>query len=80
MVTTTRQRGAGRGQDRISGGRCATTIETWQAIWEDSGLQDRVVKICQTDPRKEVKDRRETGFTLLGQRYMMGFGWYHARK
>jgi len=23
---------------------------------------------------------RETGFTLLGRRYMMGFGWYHARK
>jgi len=21
-----------------------------------------------------------TGFALLGQRYMMGFGWYHARK
>jgi len=21
-----------------------------------------------------------TGFTLLGRRYMMGFGWYHARK
>ena len=23
---------------------------------------------------------RETGFTVLGQRHMMSFGWYHARK
>jgi len=21
-----------------------------------------------------------TGFALLGRRYMMGFGWYHAHK
>jgi SAM-dependent methyltransferase len=33
------------------------TAATWQALWEASGLQDRVVKLCQIDPRKEVKDR-----------------------
>ena len=33
------------------------TIETWQALWEASGLQERVVRICQTDPRTEVKSR-----------------------
>jgi ubiquinone/menaquinone biosynthesis C-methylase UbiE len=33
------------------------TAATWQALWEESGLQDRVVKLCQIDPRKEVKDR-----------------------
>ena len=33
------------------------TIETWQALWEASGLQDRVVKICQVDARTEVKSR-----------------------
>lgn len=38
-------------------GPAISTRETWQALWEESGLQDRVVKICQVDPRKEVKDR-----------------------
>jgi ubiquinone/menaquinone biosynthesis C-methylase UbiE len=33
------------------------TIEAWQALWEASGLQERVVRICQTDPRKEIKSR-----------------------
>ena len=32
-------------------------LETWQTLWEASGLQDRVVQVCQTDPRKEIKDR-----------------------
>jgi arsenite methyltransferase len=35
------------------------TIETWQALWEASGLQERVVRIHQTDPRKEIKDRMQ---------------------
>jgi ubiquinone/menaquinone biosynthesis C-methylase UbiE len=30
---------------------------TWQALWEESGLKDRVVRICQLDPRREIKDR-----------------------
>ncbi|MGA9348862.1 MAG: class I SAM-dependent methyltransferase [Anaerolineae bacterium] len=34
-----------------------STLETWQALWEASGLQERVVRICQTDSRKEVKSR-----------------------
>ncbi|MFB0534953.1 MAG: class I SAM-dependent methyltransferase [Anaerolineae bacterium] len=33
------------------------TAATWQALWEESGLQDRVVRLCQIDPRTEVKDR-----------------------
>ena len=33
------------------------TAATWQALWEESGLQDRVVRIHQIDPRAEVKDR-----------------------
>lgn len=33
------------------------THETWQALWVASGLQDRVVKICQVDARTEVKSR-----------------------
>jgi SAM-dependent methyltransferase len=34
-----------------------STVETWQALWEESGLQDRVVKVCQVDARTEVKSR-----------------------
>ena len=44
-----------------------STLETWQAIWAASGLQDRVVKICQTDPRKEVKDRMQ----WIGWRWLL---------
>jgi len=31
------------------------TIETWQSLWEASGLQDRAVKICQIDGRQEIR-------------------------
>jgi SAM-dependent methyltransferase len=30
---------------------------TWQALWEESGLRDRVVRLRQLDPRTEVRDR-----------------------
>jgi len=30
---------------------------TWQALWEESGLRDREVRLCQINPRTEVKDR-----------------------
>ena len=33
------------------------TAATWQALWEESGLRDRVVRLHQIDPRTEVKDR-----------------------
>jgi ubiquinone/menaquinone biosynthesis C-methylase UbiE len=33
------------------------TLEIWRALWEASGLQERVVKICQVDARAEVKSR-----------------------
>jgi SAM-dependent methyltransferase len=29
----------------------------WQALWEESGLRDRVVRLRQLDPRTEVRDR-----------------------
>jgi len=35
------------------------TIEIWQALWESSGLQERVVKIHQIDARAEIKSRLE---------------------
>jgi SAM-dependent methyltransferase len=30
---------------------------TWQALWEASGVQDRVVRFYQVDPRAEVRSR-----------------------
>ncbi len=43
------------------------TIETWQALWEASGLQDRAVKICQVDARQEIKDRMQ----WIGWRWLL---------
>jgi arsenite methyltransferase len=33
------------------------TAEAWQALWEGSGLQDRVVRTYQIDARSEIKSR-----------------------
>jgi ubiquinone/menaquinone biosynthesis C-methylase UbiE len=44
-----------------------STLETWQAIWEASGLQDRVVKINQVDARQEIKDRMQ----WIGWRWLL---------
>ena len=30
---------------------------TWQALWEESGLRDRVVRLHRADPRTEVRSR-----------------------
>jgi ubiquinone/menaquinone biosynthesis C-methylase UbiE len=32
-------------------------LETWQTLWEASGLQDRVVRIHQIDARQEIRGR-----------------------
>jgi SAM-dependent methyltransferase len=44
------------------------TQETWQALWEASGLQERVVKVCQVDARTEVKSRIQ----WIGWRWILG--------
>jgi len=46
-----------RAQASLSLGTDILTAATWQALWEESGLRDRVVRIHQIDPRTEVKDR-----------------------
>ncbi len=38
-------------------GPCVPTMETWQALWEASGLQERVVRTHQVDARTEVQSR-----------------------
>jgi arsenite methyltransferase len=32
-------------------------VQTWQALWEASGLQDRVIRLHQIDARHEIRDR-----------------------
>jgi ubiquinone/menaquinone biosynthesis C-methylase UbiE len=38
-------------------GPAIPTVETWQTLWEASGLQERVVRIYQTGARAEIKSR-----------------------
>ena len=42
---------------KVAIGPCVPTIETWQALWEASGLQQRVVKTHQVNARAELKSR-----------------------
>ncbi len=38
-------------------GPCVPTLAAWQALWEASGLQERVARSCQIDARAEVRGR-----------------------
>jgi SAM-dependent methyltransferase len=42
---------------RVLVGTDVPTAATWEGLWEESGLQDRVVRLRQIDPRTEVRDR-----------------------
>jgi arsenite methyltransferase len=42
---------------RASIGASVPTIASWQALWEESGLDDRVVALREIDVSTEVKDR-----------------------
>jgi arsenite methyltransferase len=42
---------------RVLVGADVPIAATWQALWEESGLRDRVVRLRQIDPRAEVRDR-----------------------
>ena len=46
-----------RAQASLGLGADIPSAATWRALWEESGLRDRVVRIHQIDPRREVKDR-----------------------
>jgi ubiquinone/menaquinone biosynthesis C-methylase UbiE len=47
------------------------TAATWQALWEQSGLRDPMVRLHQIDPRAEIKDRIQ----WVGGRWAVrGFG------
>jgi ubiquinone/menaquinone biosynthesis C-methylase UbiE len=38
-------------------GSSIPTVETWQALWAASGLQERVMTTYQIHPRQEIRDR-----------------------
>jgi ubiquinone/menaquinone biosynthesis C-methylase UbiE len=42
-------------------------IETWQTLWEASGLQDRVMRLHQIDARREIRDRLQ----WIGARWVL---------
>src|SRR5512139_985448 len=42
---------------KVAVGSAIPTIETWQALWEACGLEDRVVSIHQIDGRQEIRGR-----------------------
>jgi ubiquinone/menaquinone biosynthesis C-methylase UbiE len=42
---------------RTLGGIELPMLETWQSLWETSGLQDCVMQTCSVDARHEVRDR-----------------------
>ena len=43
--------------EQTLGGIEMPMLETWQALWEASGLQDRTLQTYAIDARKEVRDR-----------------------
>jgi len=46
-----------RVEQAVEWGTNILTAEAWQALWEESGLQDRQVRTYQIDARTEVKSR-----------------------
>lgn len=42
---------------QVAVGPCVPTLDEWQALWEASGLQDRVVRPHRVDARAELKSR-----------------------
>jgi ubiquinone/menaquinone biosynthesis C-methylase UbiE len=58
-------------------GPCIPTIETWQALWEASGLQERVVRTRQVDARTEVNSRIQwIGWKWLLRAWIRALGLY----
>jgi len=52
-------------------GTSIPTAAVWQCLWEESGLQDRVVRLHQIDTRSEIRDRMR----WVGPKWVLrGFG------
>ncbi len=48
-------------------GLYVSTLETWQALWEASGLEERVVKVHRITARAEIRSR----IAWIGWRWML---------
>lgn len=58
-------------------GPSVPTVETWQTLWEASGLQDRVVRIHEVEARSEVQSRlRWIGWRWLLRAWVRGLRLY----
>ena len=56
-----------RAQALICSATTMPTLATWQILWDELGLQDRVVRSRQIDPAQELKDRVE----WIGWRWLL---------
>ena len=58
-------------------GSAMVTLGTWRALWESSGLNERVVRAYRLDPAREIRDRfRWVGFRRLLAGSMHAVGLY----
>jgi SAM-dependent methyltransferase len=48
-------------------GSAMVTLRTWRALWDGSGLSERVVRTYRIDPAREIRDR----FRWVGQRRLL---------
>ncbi|HTP11966.1 MAG TPA: class I SAM-dependent methyltransferase [Anaerolineae bacterium] len=63
---------------RTCGGGEPPLQATWQTLWDESGLEDRVVRICTSDARREIRGRLQwigwrwslEAFARLGYLYL----------
>jgi SAM-dependent methyltransferase len=49
-------------------GSAMVTLRTWRALWDGSGLNERVVRTYRVDPAREIRDR----FRWVGLRRLLG--------
>ena len=54
-------------------GSAMVPLGTWRALWEGSGLEERIVRTYRLDPAREIRDR----FRWVGFRRLLG-GSMHA--
>ena len=54
-------------QIRDAIGPAISTLDVWRALWDESGLQDRLIKTCSLEPRKEIRDRMQ----WIGWRWLL---------
>ena len=60
-------------EEKVTALPCVPTLAAWQALWEASGLQERVVRTRQVDAGTEIKRRIE----WIGWRWLLS-AWGRA--